>query len=301
MAPWPAITEHELLERLAADSGGFHALFGTVVTQIGQRRFTPKALAHALGYPWSRPTRSYVLDGDLVSALHDLGAPRRAEVLERYTAPSGERQRTPMLAIGSNAAPDVLRRKFAHFDAREDRDVLVLAGDLRDFDVGFSAQPTLYGSMPATLFPSPGTAVRTAVLWVTPRQFTQLVWSELSYSLGQLATPFVADEPEYHVDEVICFVSRFGAFAPRGAPVALGALPASGRRGDPFTQAQALDAAAGLALGPPADHAVLVREVFENFPTLLVRLRETVHRHAEPFASERWTPFPAAGNGGDAR
>lgn len=301
MAAWPAITEPELLERLATDDRRFHEMFGTVVTQLGRRRFTPEVLQHALGYPWFRPAQSYVLDGEFVSVLHDLGAPRRAEILERFTAPSSDPQRSPLLAIGSNAAPEVLRRKFAHFDALEDRAVLVLAGDLREFDVGFSAQPTLYGSMPATLFPSPGTAVRTAILWVTPRQFTQLVWSELSYSLGRLATRFEADEPEYHVDGVICFASRFGAFAPRGAPVALGALPATGRRGEPFTQTQALDAAAALALGPPADHAVLVREVFENFPVLLRRLRETVHRHAEPLASERWTRFPAAGNGDGAR
>ena len=63
----------------------------------------------------------------------------------------------------------------------------MLAGDLHDFDVGPAAYPTAYASFPATLFVSPGTALRASVLWVTPVQLTALTWTEVSYRLGRLA------------------------------------------------------------------------------------------------------------------
>jgi hypothetical protein len=291
-APWPAIEEPELLARLATDHDGFTSLFASGVASLGPRTFTPEVLERALRYPWSRPARSYVLEGGTVRVLHALGVGDQDAVLERYTGAAA--CRTPLLAFGSNGAPETLVRKFAHFDAAADRDVLVLAGHLHDFDVGASSHPTLYGSMPATLFPSPGTAVRCATVWVTPAQFTQLAWSELSYGLGRLTTRFEADEPQYHVEAVIGFVSRFGAFSPGSAhePVALAAIPARRRRARPFSQEHVLDHAARIVLGPGSRSAALVRRVFEDYAALWKRLSATLHRHGVPFRSERWTPFP---------
>jgi hypothetical protein len=214
--------------------------------------------------------------------------------VERFTAESArspERARTPLLAFGSNASPAALQRKFAHFPDADDRAVLVLAGGLHDYDVGASAQPTIYGAMPATLFPSPGTVVRAAVLWVTPSQFTQLVWSELSYGLGRLAARFEADEVDHSLGSVIAFVSRFGAFCPDRRPVALAAIPASGRTAAALGQEQVLGAASALALGPDASAEMLVRQVFENFSDLMLRLERTVRRRGERFSSPSWTPY----------
>ena len=73
----------------------------------------------------------------------------------------------------------------------------------------------MYGSMPATLFPSPGTAVGATVLWVTPTQFTQLAWSEITYRLGRLRARFDVEESADGFEEVLVFVSRFGTFCPR--------------------------------------------------------------------------------------
>ena len=108
--------------------------------------------------------------------------------------------------------------------------MLALTGRLREFDVGVAAQPTMYGSLPATLFPSPGTAVSATILWVTPAQFTQLTWSEFTYRLGRLRTRFEVEETGAGFDQVLVFVSRFGAFCPDGEPVALAAMPADGPR-----------------------------------------------------------------------
>ena len=290
MSEWPPIDEPELLERLAMDDRQFAEFIRRLIGALPPRDFDSILLERALAYPWERPPGSYRLAG---AGVELLGAGERERALARFA--SEEEGRLPVLAIGSNAAPVTLERKFAHFPEEHDRAVLALTGRLHDFDVGAAAQPALYGSMPATLFPSPGTAVSATVLWVTPVQFTQLAWSELSYRIGRLRTRFEVDDGDDGFDEVLVFVSRFGAFSPAQEPVALAAVPARGRTAEALTQEQLLDAAAALAIGPDADAETLIRAIFEDFALIAPRIAATVHRAALPFASERWTPFsPAA-------
>src|SRR5689334_22251383 len=246
MATWPDLSAPELVERLGLDDEAFLALVTGWVADLRARPCDADVVAQAIGYPWERPERSFLLEGDEVRELDHLPGTEREAVLERFAG--GERHR--VVAFGSNAAPVQLRRKLAHFDAAEDRSVLVLAGHLHDVDVGVAAQPTLYGSLPATLFESPGTEVRAAVLLVTPAQMTQLAWSELTYRFGRLDTRFVADDGHLTLDGVLVFVSRFGAFCPDGEPVALAAIPARNRTAPELTQEQLLDAAARMCLGP---------------------------------------------------
>lgn len=288
MSNWPSINEPELLERLAMDDARFDDHMLALVEAYPRRNYDPGVFARALAYPWTRPAGSYLLrDGD-TELLADLPPGQRDERLAELTSGDG---RLPVLAIGSNAAPNTLRRKFAHFAAAEDRTVLALTGRLYEFDVGVAAQPTVYGSMPATIFPSPGTAVHATVLWVTANQFTQLTWSELSYRLGSLRTRFEVDEGDEHFDEVLVYVSRYGAFCVDGAPGALAAISADNRLAPALSQEQLLDAAAALALGPEAAAETLVRAIFEEMPAVMPRVRETVRRASLPFESERWTPF----------
>jgi hypothetical protein len=292
VSEWPPIAEQELLDRLAMDDRQFADYIGAFIRQVPSRACDADAFAWACGYPWERPAGSYVLTDAAAEPLAALADDEREPVLERFSGPASTR--LPLLAIGSNAAPEALVRKFAHFPAREDRDVLALTGRLHEFDVGVSAFPALYGAMPATIFPSPGTAVATTLLWVTPAQFTQLTWSELSYRLGRLRTRFAPDDDGgVHFDELNVFVSRWGAFCVDGAPVALAAVPASGRTARALTQQQVLDAAAALALGGEARAEMLVRAIYEDYGALAPRLAATLPRAALPFASERWTPYAA--------
>jgi hypothetical protein len=290
---WPLIEEPELLDRLAMDERRFAEFLRALFARAPPRAYEAAALERALGYPWARPPGSYWLAGGGVGLLEDMGAAERERVLSRFT--SGSSGRSPLLAIGSNAAPETLERKFAHFSEEEDRAVLALTGRLHDFDVGPSAHLALYGSMPATLLPSPGTAVCATVLWVTPAQFTQLAWSELNYRFGKLRTRFEVDEGAAHFDEVMVFVSRFGTFRVDGRPVALGAIEADGRTVEALTQERLLDDAAALALGPEAGAETLVRAIFEDTSAIAPKIAATVNRTSLSFASERWTPFrPAA-------
>jgi hypothetical protein len=286
---WPRIDEPELLARLAVDGQEFDELLRMLAASLPPRVYEPASLKWAIGYPWERPAGSYRLTGDGIKLLADMAADEREAALERYLSGAGGRM--PLLAIGSNAAPDTLERKFAHFPDGDDREVLALTGRLHDFDVGAAAQPTMYGSMPATLFPSPGTEVCATVLWVTPNQFTQLTWSELTYRLGGLRTRFDVDLDGTSFAEVLVFVSRFGSFCVDERPVALAAVPASGRTAEALTQKQLLDAAAALAIGPEAKAEALVRAIFEETNEIVARIASTVREASVPFASERWIPF----------
>lgn len=288
----PPIEEQELIDRLALDDDGFRAYMRRFIAQVPRRPCDAGAFAWACAYPWTQPLGSYLLTDDEVAPLAELPEHERERTIERFSASGAGR--VPLLAIGSNAAPDALRRKLAHFGDTADRTVLAVAGRLHEFDVGFAAHPALYGAMPATIFPSPGTAVVTTLLWVTAAQFTQLTWSELSYQLGRLRTRFTVEDADEHFEEVLVFVSRWGAFRVDGAPVALAAVPAEGRTARALTQEQALDHAAALALGDGAAAETLVRAIFDDFAALTPVLAETVHGAGEPFASERWTAFRGA-------
>jgi hypothetical protein len=288
MSGWPAIEEPELLERLGLDDEQFGEFVRSLAARFPPRTYEVASLERALGYPWTRPPGSYRLMGAGVELLADMGTGEQERTFTQFTSGGG---RSPVLAIGSNAAPETLAAKFAHFPEEEDRAVLALTGRLHDFDVGVAAQPTAYGSMPATLFPSPGTAVCATVLWVTPTQFTQLAWSEFSYRLGKLRTRFEVDESDTHFDEVLVFVSRFGTFCVDERPVALAAIEANGRTAESLTQEQLLDAAAALALGPEAKAETLVRAIFEDMAAVAPKIAATVNRASLPFASEGWTPF----------
>lgn len=289
MSEWPPIREQELLDRLTMDDLQFEEYMRALLAKLPPRSYEHALFERAIGYPWARPPGSYLLTASGVQLLEDLTAEERKRIFGEFLSDAGDR--LPLLAIGSNGAPETLERKFAHFPEEDDRAVLALTGRLHDFDVGVAAQPTLYGSMPATLFPSPRTEVCATVLWVTPTQFTQLTWSELTYRLGKLRTRFDVDEGEESFDEVVVFVSRFGAFCIDRRPVALAAIPAAGRTAEALTQEQLLDAAAALAIGPGANAEMLVRAIFEETSEIVLKASATVREASAPFASDRWTPL----------
>jgi hypothetical protein len=262
-----------------------------LIDALPAREFDAAIYERAIGYPWARPAGSFRLTDAEAELLESLSETERQLTMDLFTGEASGR--APVVAIGSNAAPSVLERKFAHFPDEDDRAVLALTGRLHDFDIGVSPQPALYGAMPATLFPSQETRVCATVLWVTPTQFTQLAWSELNYRLGKLRTRFEVDHSELGFDEVLVFVSRFGAFCVEGRPVALAAVPATGRTAIPLSQEEMLGAAAAVALGPGATAEDLVRAIFEDPHRLAPKLTGTLHKETLFFTSERWSPYGA--------
>lgn len=252
-------------------------LFDEVLPSVGRRRFTEADYARGAAYPWERPEGSFLLRG--------------TEVLPPQEPSAGD-GRHALLAIGSNGAPATLARKLAHLPTARDRELLVRSGELHDFDIGVAAHPTAYGAMPATLFESPGTAVRAAVLQVTDAQLTQLAWTELTYRLGRLdGVRFTADDGE-ELDGVLAFVSRFGSFCPDGEPLALAAMPARRRTARALSHPALLDTAARLALGAAATGRDLVRHVFEDVHRFATTHGGALRAAGRPLRCAHWTPLP---------
>lgn len=269
MRGWPPIVEPELVQRMTMDDEQFAVLY--------------RGVADA----WPRPAGSFVLRGETVELLGDLDATKRAATIAGFAE-----ERHPIVSFGANASPARLSMKFAHFPAEADREVLVLAGCLRELDVGAVPSVPLLGYAPASLFASPGTAVRAAVVWVSPAQATQLAWSEMTYRLGRLEDArFEVDEAELEIEELFAFVARQGAFCIDGSPVALAAVPARNRTAAALTQVEVLDAIARLAIGPDAGAEDLARAVCEDMPALVARVAEAVWPTGRRLSS--WTPFPA--------
>lgn len=281
------IDDPALLARLRLTDDAFLAHFVELAGHFPPREWTPELFDRGLRYPWYRPSRSYVLRDAETTILHELDPAARTDVLARFAG------RTPLLATGSNAAPRTLSIKLAHHDDPEDRTVLVLAGALHGMDVVASAGVTAYGALPATLAESHGTAVRAAVLLVTPAQLTTLTWGELTYALGRLDdVPFVVEAGVDGVtfDVPFAYVSRWGAFLPEGEPAALAAVPATGRRFRAWTQRELLDRAAAIVLGAGQDAEDLTRAVFAAAGDTAARALPALARHARPFAHDGWRP-----------
>ena len=171
----------------------------------------------------------------------------------------------------------------------------MLAGDLHDFDVGAAPMPTFYGSLPATIFPSPGAAVRASLLWVSDAQLTALAWSELSYFLGRLDGVSVRSRRGSSGRGASCgFVSRWGALCLDEQIVAMAAVPATRRKAPALSQEQLLDHAASVVLGDGARARELVVAVMEDFGATALRAGEALRGSVRHFASPCWTRYASS-------
>lgn len=292
---WPAFEESELVDRLLMDDDAFHRLWVETAASMPVREFDDAAFALGTGYPWPRPDGSFLLAEGEGRLLADLDPDTRSRTIAAFTGSAS--QRTPMLAIGSNASPEGLWRKFGHFEDPADRTLLALTRKLHDFDVGASAELALYGALPATLFPSPGTRVDVTAIWLTDVQLTQLAWAEIPYRIGRLDTTFEFD-PAISASgpsgfgSALVFINRFGAFAPEGKPIPLEKIPAERRIHPPAGQVELLGMTAEMAFGPGASAEDLVRRAFEHPGETGRRVAGLMRSNSIPFESDRWTPYP---------
>lgn len=182
-----------------------------------------EVVKRALGYPYAIPSHSFVQAG---ARTLDLGA------VEVDLA-----TRVPLLAYGSNAAPEVLARKLA---AAPDP-VPVVRMVLRDFDVVYSAHVSRYGAVPATLSRSPGTEVAASVAYLTAEQLRLVSATEPNYELARFDRPSCTLEGGEAPDELRVYVSRHGALSLDGSEIALGAIEAHGRRLPAMSQREVLE------------------------------------------------------------
>ncbi len=230
----------------------------------------------ALDYPYTAPPHSY---------LYDAGAPgwQRALALD----PKHLERRTPVLAAGSNRAPERLAQKFQQ--SFPNAQIPVTHARLTGFDSVYCAHVTSYGSVPATLHPSPGTTVTLHITWLTDDELACMHETEqpgVNYHYARMSGLDLTVDGGARLDVAYAYLSAHGALLEEGAPVALAAIAATNRRFPVRDQSAMLaglsaKVAPGVAVpdfirgvvGIEADrsalrasHEALLRQTVERFP-----------------------------------
>lgn len=204
-----------------------------------------QVLQTALGYPFARPEGSFLfVDGDvlplknMVRGLTDASvkAENGWQRVGDYLAGRGlagippMSARTGVLAYGANGAPERLTYKFKAFPPG--CVIPVVQATLRDFDVVHASHFSSYGSVPATLERSPGTAAQVAVTYLDDRQLARMHETEFSltnYAYGRLGALELELDDLGTLDEVHTYLTVYGHLAHAGSPVALAGIAAQGR------------------------------------------------------------------------
>jgi hypothetical protein len=177
----------------------------------------------ALGYPYTAPREPFAQLGHRTLDPADVDIDRD--------------ERTPVLAYGSNAAPQVLSRKLA----LSDQPVLVVPARLAGFDVVYSAHISPYGAIPATLQRSPGTEVRVHVIYMTSAQIGVISATEPNYVPTLLEDVECGLEDDGALAEVSAYISRHGCLLRDDSEVALSAVAATGRTFGALSEPEAME------------------------------------------------------------
>lgn len=176
-----------------------------------------------MAYPYPAPSRPFVQIG------HHTLDPDEVEV--------DRGGRVPLLAYGSNAAPEMLARKLA----LAPEPVLVVPAWLHGFDVVYSAHISPYGAVPGTLQRSPGTTARVSVAYLTPGQLSLLSTTEPNYELETLGPIECRPDEGEALIELSAYLSRHGCLLLDGAEASLAAVQARGRRFSELSEPQVLE------------------------------------------------------------
>lgn len=164
-------------------------------------------IRHASSYPFSRPACSYLFG---YGQMH----PLRRDLIDG---------RLPVLASGSNAAPERLAAKF---DA-DDGVIPVTRAILKNFSVVFAGHFTGYGAIPATLAPSPNARALVWITWLTEEQLMIMHRSEGVVGCREVEQRYdyvLLDDLDLH-PEGCASISKAGAYlsrrmlAPQAQPV----------------------------------------------------------------------------------
>jgi hypothetical protein len=205
-----------------------------------------------LAYPFDVPAAGFVW---------------RAGEVASPGGPAGDLElssRAAVLAIGSNASPAQLSRKFAAERFRDPRVadgvIPVVEAVAPDVDVVYAAHVASYGSVPATLVAAPGVRVHVFVCWLTPAQLARMNETEaLGRQYDLVAVPGVRSGGRT-LTRAVAYVSTAGVARFGGRPLALRTVAAEGRALAAATQADVWDRLA-LERGDAGGGAALVARV----------------------------------------
>lgn len=204
----------------------------------------------ARDYPYPFPRHCYLyLEGVALPILHGgsdgprVDTPVGQAKLDDLIDPA--QKRTPVLAFGSNQAPEQLARKYGHLEGAAAA-IPVMRGRLREFDTVYAAHITSYGAIAATVHRSPGTAVEVAITYLTDPQLELMHRSEargINYDFVRLPGIRLELDGGGRLDTVFAYVCRAGALAEGGEPIGLASIRAEGRRYPTKTMSEVLSLA----------------------------------------------------------
>lgn len=145
--------------------------------------------------------------------------------VQPFTAGGGWDGEGPaVVAFGANVSAAVLAAKLG-----ADAPLTAVPATLQGFDAVYSAHVSPHGAIPATLWPSPGTAIGVALLRMAPRALRALDATEPNYVRTGIAAGLDA------------YLSRHGALRIDGGEHALAAVGARGRTLPALHEAEVLD------------------------------------------------------------
>jgi hypothetical protein len=193
-------------------------------------------------------------------------------------------ERHPVLAIGSNAAPSQLTRKFndKRFTdpATPEGSIPVFTAVVEGVDVVYGAHVASYGSLPATLLDTPGASAHVFITWLTPLQLEQMNETE---GLGHAYHLRHIDRVRCHgedVGPVPSYVTVAGVCALGGGPLGLATIHAPGSPWPRGTQRQAWDQLAD-DMGCDVDGSALLARVLAT-PAWRERVESHIAAHRLP-------------------
>ncbi len=200
-------------------------------------------IERALGYPYPAPDHAYLYWRGQAFPLPERNESERPATAVEYLLRRGglppslatllrrDREegiaamdeRHPVIACGSNRAPDRLAQKYGSI--LPDAIIPVTRITLSDHAVCYAATVTRYGSVPATVTPWPGARVELMVTWLTDRQLAIMNETEdlgVVYALD----PVPAEAVSCRGIPFLHYRAIPGLFrGSNGAPVALAAVP----------------------------------------------------------------------------
>jgi hypothetical protein len=187
---------------------------------------TDELVRRALAYPYDPPAGSFVQVGERTLPV----PPEEIDVAGRRA----------LLAYGANASPEALTRKLA---PQSPAPIPVLRVALRGWDVVYSAHVTRYGAVPAAVVASPGTVASVHLVFPDDEQLAAIAATEgANYRLEQLVDFTVELEAGGEGPrEIDAFIGVHGPLLLDGSPVALAAIPASGRTFPELTTPEMID------------------------------------------------------------
>ncbi|MBU9723272.1 MULTISPECIES: hypothetical protein [Bacillaceae] len=197
----------------------------------------------AITYPYMQKSNSFIYYDDTTlnidrKLLIEIGSEKAHinEFLRKQGYPNfSQKNYTPVLAIGSNGAPEQLARKFKD---KENTIIPVIKAKLYDFDVVYSAHITSYGAAPATLQVSQGTKVDLKVTYLTNELLEIMNKTEsvgVNYDLVNLKNVKVEFENGHVLSTVYCYISNHGCLTINNECIPLTATRADNRKYESMT------------------------------------------------------------------